>query len=206
VSIGPEWAIQRMLLRAGGWPPGAHMLSGTSGAECGLAPKCRAFPHPPGRPAAPRRRPDSSARPARAGEEHIEATDEPCSESALFRVKGRVLISGDSPDPHGPPPGTCGHSAPGASRNAKLLELPPPFSPRISPNIAETCTALERVPRCAPVPNRHRSPRTSRGRALVGSECTGAMTTDPEVQREKGSAFKPSFARHCARRVHRWLD
>jgi predicted ATPase len=58
-----------------------------------------------------------------AAEEHIETTGERFSESELFRVKGRALMAGDSPDPHG---ATAAYErAVGAARgqNAKLLEL-----------------------------------------------------------------------------------
>jgi class 3 adenylate cyclase/predicted ATPase len=58
-----------------------------------------------------------------AAEEHIETTGERFSESELFRVKGRALMAGDSPDPHG---ATAAYErAVEAARvqNAKLLEL-----------------------------------------------------------------------------------
>ena len=53
----------------------------------------------------------------------MEETGERFSESELFRFKGRALMAGDRPDPHG---ATAAYErAAGAAReqNAKLLEL-----------------------------------------------------------------------------------
>jgi class 3 adenylate cyclase/predicted ATPase len=59
----------------------------------------------------------------RAGEQYIEESGERFSESELFRFKGRALMAGDSPDPHGA--SAAFERAVGAAReqNAKLLEL-----------------------------------------------------------------------------------
>jgi class 3 adenylate cyclase/predicted ATPase len=82
----------------------------------------------------------------RAGEEYIEETGERFSESELFRFKGRVLMAGDSPDPHGAT--AAFERAVGAAReqNAKLLELR--AATRLAEHqrrIGEACTALDDV-------------------------------------------------------------
>ncbi len=59
----------------------------------------------------------------RAGEEYIEETGERLSESELFRYKGRVLMAGDSPDPHGATAAYERALAAARSQNAKMLEL-----------------------------------------------------------------------------------
>jgi class 3 adenylate cyclase/tetratricopeptide (TPR) repeat protein len=82
----------------------------------------------------------------RAGEEHIDETGERFSESELFRFKARVLMAGDSPDPHG---ATAAYEAAvGTAReqNARLLELR--AATRLAEHqraIGEPCTAIERV-------------------------------------------------------------
>ena len=108
----------------------------------------------------------------RAGEEYIEETGERFSESELFRFKGRVLMAGDSPDPHG---ATAAYErAVGAAReqNAKLLELR--ASTRLAAHqrkIGETCTALDQVAAlCAWFPTTSELPDVVRARTLVASE------------------------------------
>jgi predicted ATPase len=82
----------------------------------------------------------------RGAEEFIEETGERFSESELFRFKGRVLMAGDSPDPHGAT--AAFERAVGAAReqNAKLLELS--AATRLAEHqgrLGDTGTALDRV-------------------------------------------------------------
>jgi predicted ATPase len=108
----------------------------------------------------------------RGGEEYIEETGERFSESELFRFKGRVLMAGDSPDPHG---ATAAYErAVGAARdqNAKLLELR--AATRFAEHqrrIGETRTALDRVVvLCEWFGPASELPDVVRGRTLVASE------------------------------------
>jgi class 3 adenylate cyclase/tetratricopeptide (TPR) repeat protein len=59
----------------------------------------------------------------RAGEEHIAQTGERFSESELFRFKGRALMTGDCPDPHGAVVAYEHAVRVAREQNAKLLEL-----------------------------------------------------------------------------------
>jgi class 3 adenylate cyclase/predicted ATPase len=59
----------------------------------------------------------------RAGEEHIEETGERFSESELFRFRGRALMAGDDPDPHGATAAYERAAAAAREQNARLLEL-----------------------------------------------------------------------------------
>jgi class 3 adenylate cyclase/predicted ATPase len=108
----------------------------------------------------------------RAGEEYIAETGERFSESELFRFKGRVLMAGDSPDPHA---ATAAYErAVGAAReqNAKLLELR--AATRLLAHqrrIGEPCTALEQVLAvCEWFPPTSELPDVVRARTLVASE------------------------------------
>jgi class 3 adenylate cyclase/predicted ATPase len=108
----------------------------------------------------------------RAGEEYIEETGERFSESELFRFKGRVLMAGDSPDPHG---ATAAYEwAVGAAReqNAKLLELR--AATRLVAHqrrIGETCTTVDQVAAlCDWFDPTLELPDVARARTLVASE------------------------------------
>jgi class 3 adenylate cyclase/predicted ATPase len=82
----------------------------------------------------------------RAGEEHIEETGERFSESELFRFKGRVLMSGDVPDPHGAIAAFERAIAAAHEQNARLLELQAAIRlAEFQHNIGEPCTVLERI-------------------------------------------------------------
>jgi class 3 adenylate cyclase/predicted ATPase len=108
----------------------------------------------------------------RAGEEYIEETGERFSESELHRFKGRVLMAGDSPDPHGAI--AAYERAVGAAReqNAKLLELR--AATRLAEHqrrIGEACTALEQVGSlCVWFTASSTVPDVVRARALVAAE------------------------------------
>jgi predicted ATPase len=81
-----------------------------------------------------------------AGEEYIEETGERFSESELFRFKGRQLMAGDSPDPHGATVAFERAVAIARGQNAKLLELR--AVTRLAEHqrrIGDSCTALEQV-------------------------------------------------------------
>jgi len=108
----------------------------------------------------------------RAGEEYIEETGERFSESELFRFKGRALMAGDSPDPHG---ATAAYErAVGSAReqNAKLLELR--AATRLAAHqrrLGEDCTALDQVVAlCDWFAPTSELPDVVRARSLVASE------------------------------------
>jgi class 3 adenylate cyclase/predicted ATPase len=108
----------------------------------------------------------------RAGEEFIEETGERFSESELFRFKGRALMAGDSPDPHG---ATAAYErAVGAAReqNAKLLELR--AATRLAAHqrrLGEDCTALDQlVALCDWFAPESELPDVVRARTLVATE------------------------------------
>jgi class 3 adenylate cyclase/tetratricopeptide (TPR) repeat protein len=81
-----------------------------------------------------------------AGEEHIAATGERFSESELFRFKGRVLMSGDTPDPHAAAAAFERAIASAHEQNARLLELQAAIRlAELQNNIGEPCTVLDRI-------------------------------------------------------------
>jgi tetratricopeptide (TPR) repeat protein len=82
----------------------------------------------------------------RDAEEYIEATGERFSESELFRFKGRLLMMGERPDPHGATAAFERAVAAANEQNAKLLELQ--AATRLAEHkasIGEPTTVLERI-------------------------------------------------------------
>jgi predicted ATPase len=82
----------------------------------------------------------------RTGEEYMEETGERFSESELFRFKGRVLMTGDSPDADGATVAFERGVRAARGQNAKLLELS--AASRLAEHqrrIGEPCTALDQV-------------------------------------------------------------
>jgi tetratricopeptide (TPR) repeat protein len=108
----------------------------------------------------------------RTAEECIEETGERFSESELFRFKGRVLMAGDSPDPHAATAAFERAVRAAREQNAKLLELA--AANRLAEHqrkIGETCTALDRVAAlCDSFGPSSELVDVVRGRALVASE------------------------------------
>ena len=81
-----------------------------------------------------------------AGEEYIEQTGERLSESELFRFKGRLLMSGNDPDPERATAAFDRAVDSARDQNAKLLELQ--AATRLAEHqrkLGEPCVALERV-------------------------------------------------------------
>jgi class 3 adenylate cyclase/predicted ATPase len=107
-----------------------------------------------------------------AGEEHIETTGERFCESELFRSKGRALMAGDSPDPHGATAAYERAVSAAREQNAKLLELRAATRLVVHQRrIGKTCTAHERVASlCEWFTPASQLPDVVRARALVTSE------------------------------------
>jgi class 3 adenylate cyclase/predicted ATPase len=106
-----------------------------------------------------------------AGEEYIEETGERFSQSELFRLKARALMTGDSPDPHGAAAAYESAVRAASDQNAKLLELR--AATRFAAHqrrIGEKVTALDRVAAlCDWFGSASELPDVERGRALVTS-------------------------------------
>jgi class 3 adenylate cyclase/tetratricopeptide (TPR) repeat protein len=107
-----------------------------------------------------------------AGEEYIEETGERFSESELFRFKGRVLMAGDSPDPHGATAAYERAVAAAREQNAKLLELR--AATRLAAHqhkLGDAPAALDQVAAlCDWFPLTSDLPDVARARALVAAE------------------------------------
>jgi class 3 adenylate cyclase/tetratricopeptide (TPR) repeat protein len=110
----------------------------------------------------------------RAGEEHIAATGERVTESELLQFKGRVLMSGASPDPHAATAAYGRAMTVAREQNAKLPELR--AAVRLTAHqrsLGETCTALERLASlCDWFPPASELPDVVGARALVAAELT----------------------------------
>jgi predicted ATPase len=110
----------------------------------------------------------------RVGEEYIDETGERFSESELFRFKGRVLMAGDSPDPHGATAAYERAVAAAREQNAKMLELR--AATRLAAHqrsIGEPLAALDELATlCEWFPATSELPDVARARTLVASEPT----------------------------------
>ncbi len=79
-------------------------------------------------------------------ERHIETTREALAESELYRLKGRVLMAGDEPDPDGATLAYERSVAAARQQNARLLELTAAGRLAVHQGrLGETPTALDRV-------------------------------------------------------------
>jgi class 3 adenylate cyclase/tetratricopeptide (TPR) repeat protein len=107
-----------------------------------------------------------------AGEEYIEETGERFSESELFRYKGRVLMAGDSPDPHGATAAYERAVAAARVQNAKLLELRAAIRLAMHQRgLGETPTAIDRVAAlCDWFEPASQLPDVVRGRTLIAAD------------------------------------
>jgi predicted ATPase len=110
----------------------------------------------------------------RRGEEYIEETGERFSESELFRFKGRVLMSGDAPDPDGATAAFERAVTSAHEQNTKLLELQ--AATRLAEHqrrIGAPCTAVDRVAALYDAFDpESQLPALMRARTLVASETT----------------------------------
>jgi class 3 adenylate cyclase/tetratricopeptide (TPR) repeat protein len=110
----------------------------------------------------------------RAGEEYIDETGERFSESELFRFKGRVLMAGDLPDPHGATAAYERAVAAAREQNAKMLELR--AATRLAAHrrsIGQPLTAFDELAAlCEWFPATSELPDVARARTLVASEPT----------------------------------
>jgi class 3 adenylate cyclase/tetratricopeptide (TPR) repeat protein len=82
----------------------------------------------------------------RASEDYMETTGERFSESELFRIMGRALMSGESPDPAGATAAYERAVRAARDQNAKLLELR--AATRLAEHqrkVGEACTALDDI-------------------------------------------------------------
>ena len=108
----------------------------------------------------------------RAGEEYIEETGERFSESELFRFKGRVLMAGDAPDPHGATAAYERAVAAAREQNARMLELR--AATRLTAHqraTGEPPTALDRLTAlCEWFGPASDLPDVARARTLIASE------------------------------------
>jgi class 3 adenylate cyclase/tetratricopeptide (TPR) repeat protein len=109
-----------------------------------------------------------------AGEEHIEATGERMSESELHLFRGRVLMSGEQPDPSGATAAYERAADVAKAQDAKLLELrAATFLASHQRQIGEAGTALARVESlCRWFGPEAQTPDVVRARALVGDVAT----------------------------------
>jgi predicted ATPase len=107
-----------------------------------------------------------------AGEEYIEETGERFSESELFRFKGRLLMTGDAPDPDAATAAFERAISSARDQNAKLLELQ--AATRLGEyqaRLGEPATALDRVATlCDWFGPDAQLPDLVRARALIASE------------------------------------
>jgi predicted ATPase len=107
-----------------------------------------------------------------AGEEYLQETGERFSESELFRFKGRLLMSGDSPDPDGATAAFERAVAAAHEQNARMLELQ--AATRLGEHrckIGEPATGLDRVAElCDWFGPSSQLPELERARTLVASE------------------------------------
>jgi predicted ATPase len=110
----------------------------------------------------------------RAGEEHIAATGERVTESELLQFKGRVLMSGASPDPYAATAAYERATTVAREQNAKLPELR--AAVRLTAHqrsLGETCTAHERLSwLCDWFPPTSELPDVLRARTVVAAEFT----------------------------------
>jgi predicted ATPase len=108
----------------------------------------------------------------RGGEEYIEETGERFSESELFRFKGRVLMAGDAPDPHGATAAYERAVAAAREQNARMLELR--AATRLTAHqraTGEPPTALDRLTAlCEWFGPASDLPDVARARTLIASE------------------------------------
>ena len=108
----------------------------------------------------------------RTSEEYMEATGERFSESELYRIMGRALMSGGSPDPAAATAAYERAVAAAHNQNAKLLELR--ATTRLAEHqrkIGEACTALDDlVALCDWFGPASELPDVSRARGLVAPE------------------------------------
>jgi adenylate cyclase len=107
-----------------------------------------------------------------AGEDYIEETGERFSESELFRYKGRVLMAGDAPDPHGATAAYDRAVAAAREQNARMLELR--AATRLTAHqraIGDHPTALDRLAAlCEWFGPASDLPDVARARSLIASE------------------------------------